>query len=470
MSMNVTESDDHAATLTFLGAAGTVTGSRFLVEGARARVLVDCGLFQGAKLLRLRNWERFEVPEDSIDALVLTHAHVDHSGYVPALARNGFRGRIFASQGTVALCGIVLPDSGHLQEEDAGYANRRGFSKHSPARPLYTEEDAVRVLGQFETCEFGHRIEVAAGIHATLSPAGHILGASSVLLEVDGRRVLFSGDLGRASHPILEPPAAPPTADLVVVESTYGDRRHDDGNVEDGLGEAIARTAARGGCAVIPSFAVDRTEVILYALRKLRHAGRIPALPVYVDSPMALAALAVYRRAIAAHDPETRPGLGDGEDGLDPGGLVEARTVEASKRISAVKGPAVIISASGMATGGRVLHHLAQRLPDARNSVILVGFQVAGTRGRALLDGSPTLKMLGRYVPVRAEVVHLPGFSSHADQAEILGWLRRAPQTPEMVFIVHGEPAASAALRHAIGAQLGWPAAVPRDRETVRLD
>jgi metallo-beta-lactamase family protein len=461
---------DRSPTLRFLGAAGTVTGSRFLLQTSGARVLIDAGLFQGPKSLRLRNWRALPVEEGTVDAVVLTHAHIDHSGYLPALGRNGFRGPIYATQGTAALCAIVLPDSGHLQEEDAAYANRRGFSKHSPAQPLYTEEDAIRVLRQFRPCEFGESVEVAKGVRATFSPAGHILGAASILLEYDGHRLLVSGDLGRSSHPILRAPAPPPAADFVLIESTYGDRGHEEANLEAEFGEAIARTAARGGAAVIPSFAVDRTEVILHLLRKLRLTGQIPPLPVYLDSPMALDTLRVYRRAIEAGDPAIRPDFHGDADCFDPGNLLETRTVEASKRIATHPGPAVIISASGMATGGRVLHHLAQRLPDPRNSVLLVGYQVEGTRGRALADGVSVLKLLGRYVPVRAEVASFGGFSAHADRAELLAWLGALPQPPQMVFTVHGEPAAASALRQAIASDLGWAAAVPRDLEIVRVD
>jgi len=456
--------------LRFLGAAGTVTGSRFLLETPHARVLVDCGLFQGLKQLRLRNWEPFPVDPKTIDAVVLTHAHVDHCGYLPALARAGFKGPIWATPGTRALCGIVLPDSGHLQEEDANYANRHGYSKHRPAKPLYTEQDAVRVLRQFRALGFGERTEVAKQVQATFSPAGHILGAASALLELGGTRVLVSGDLGRASHPILCPPAPPPETDFVLIESTYGDRRHEEAPLEDHFAEALVRTAERGGCAVVPSFAVDRTEVVLHVLRRLRAAGRIPPMPVYVDSPMALEALRVYRRAIEEHAPDVRLEFhGDG-DPFDPGDLTEARSVEESKEISLERGPAVIISASGMATGGRVLHHLARCLPDPRNSVLLVGFQVEGTRGRALADGAPAVKMLGRYVPVRAEVVNLPNFSAHADQQELVDWLAASPRPPQMTFTVHGEVAAAAALRDAITARLRWPVATPRDLEVVRLD
>lgn len=459
--------------LRFLGATGTVTGSRFLVDTPTARVLVDCGLFQGLKALRERNWATFPVDPASIDAVVLTHAHLDHTGYTPGLARNGFRGPIFATDHTHALSRIVLPDSGHLQEEDAAYANRKGYSKHVPALPLYTEADAVRVLEQFTVVPYDTPTAIASSIRATFRPAGHILGSSSVTLEVDGqhpRTIVFSGDLGRPQHPILQPPAPLRAADVVLTESTYGDRRHEDVESLQRFEAAIVRTAERGGMILIPSFAVDRTEVVLFHLRQLTRAGRIPNLPVFVDSPMALSTLAVYRHAIAEGSPEIKPELRGADDPFDPGQLIEARRVEDSMAINAQPGPAVIISASGMATGGRVLHHLANRLPDARNSVILVGFQAEGTRGRSLLDGARAVKMLGRYIAVRAEVVNVPAFSVHADQAEILAWLRTAPRAPEATFVIHGEPSASEALRAAIEKELGWTAAVPRYLEQVRLD
>jgi metallo-beta-lactamase family protein len=459
--------------LRFLGATGTVTGSRFLIDVPSARVLVDCGLFQGLKALRERNWATFPVDPASIDAVVLTHAHLDHSGYVPGLARNGFRGRIFATAHTHGLSRIVLPDSGHLQEEDAAYANRKGYSKHAPALPLYTEADAVRVLEQFAPVAYDQSVDVASGVRVTFRPAGHILGSSSITVAVDGRRprtIAFSGDLGRPHHPILQPPAPLPAADVVLTESTYGDRRHEDVESLQRFETTIVRTAERGGVVVIPSFAVDRTEVVLFHLRQLTRAGRIPNLPVYVDSPMALATLAIYRSALAAGSPEIKPALRGAEDPFDPGQLIEARRVEDSMAINDQPGPAVIISASGMATGGRVLHHLANRLPDPRHSVILVGFQAEGTRGRALLEGARAVKMLGRYIGVRAEIVNVPAFSVHADQAEILAWLRTAPRPPATTFVIHGEPAASRALHTAIEKELGWTAAVPRFMEQVRLD
>lgn len=459
--------------LRFLGAAETVTGSRFLIATSSARVLVDCGLFQGLKPLRLRNWEPFPVDPATLDAVLLTHAHLDHTGYLPALSRNGFQGKIFATAGTEALSRIVLPDSGHLQEEDAAYANRKGYSKHLPALPLYTEEDAQRVLERFTVVPFASAVEIASGIRATFRPAGHILGSATITLELDNARqrtIVFSGDLGRPKHPILCPPAPLPAADVVVVESTYGNRHHEDVESLHGFAEAIVRTAARGGMVVIPSFAVDRTEVILFHLRRLVQARRVPNLPVYVDSPMALSALEVYRQALAEGSPEINLALRGEADPFDPGRLLEARSVAQSMAINDQHFPSIIISASGMATGGRVLHHLANRLPDHRNTVILVGFQTEGTRGRSLLEGARSVKMLGRYIPVRAEVVNVPAFSVHADQTEMLDWLRAAPRAPEVAFVVHGERVAADALHAKIESELGWTAAVPRYLEQVRLD
>ncbi len=460
-----------APMLRFLGAAGTVTGSRFLLTTAAGRTLIDCGLFQGLKELRLRNWDPFPIHPSALEAVVLTHAHLDHSGYIPALCRDGFKGRIMATPTTRALCRILLPDSGHLQEEEAEYANRKGYSKHSPARPLYTEDDATRSLDRFDGAVFDDRIATQSGVGVTFRRAGHILGSSSVLIEADGprvRRVLFSGDLGRPHHPILRPPEPPPAADIVVVESTYGDRRHDDAASLAAFEDAIRRTAERRGVIVMPSFAVDRTEVVLHHLRALVRAGRVPELPVYVDSPMALAALAIYKDAIESHSPEINPGLT--ADAFEAGRVTEVRTVEESISLNFVEGPAIIVSASGMATGGRVLHHLAARLPDPRNTVILVGYQADGTRGRSLLDGAPTVKMLGRYIAVHAEIVNVPAVSVHADQQEIIAWLKSAPHRPEICYVVHGEPAAADAMRDAIRRELGWNAVAPRQLEQVRLD
>ncbi len=383
---------------------------------------------------------------------------------------------MFATPETCALSGILLPDSGHLQEEEASYANRKGFSKHSPALPLYTEDDARHCLRRLKPTSFDSPRELAPGVRATFRRAGHILGSAIVTLEIDARRrrtVTFSGDLGRPHHPVLCPPAPLPETDFLLVESTYGDRQHQD---EAGFAEfesALVRTTERGGVCVIPAFGVDRTEVILYHLRRLTRAGRVPEVPVYVDSPMALDTLQIYRSAIARGSDEIDPGLAReaaAEDPFDPGRLIEARRVEDSMAINDDGGPAVIVSASGMATGGRVLHHLAHRLPDPKNCLILVGFQAEGTRGRLIADGARSIKMLGRYVAVRAEVVNVPAFSVHADSEEILGWLKTAPREPRTTFLVHGEAAAARSLEERIETELGWTAAVPRHLETVRLD
>lgn len=461
--------------LTFLGATGTVTGSRFLVDTPDARVLVDCGLYQGLKELRLRNWEAFPVDPASVDAIVLTHAHIDHCGYVPALASRGFTGAVHATHNTASLAGIVLPDSGHLQEEEASYANERGFSKHKPALPLYSEEDARACLAQLRPSGFDETVTVAKGIDVTFRPAGHILGSSIVTLEVPvrtgrSRRITFSGDLGRSSHPILVPPSPVGDADIVLVESTYGDRIHDDSGALEAFAAAIKRTAQRGGVVVIPAFAVDRTEVLLVHLQTLREAGEIPDLPVYVDSPMALRALEVYRKAMSEHSPEVRPEMHDGNDPFGSESIEEVHDVEGSMRLDQLRLPAIVISASGMATGGRVLHHLARYLPDRKATIILVGFQAAQTRGRQLAEGARQVKLLGRYVPVRAEVVDLPSFSVHADRDELLGWLSTATREPDAVYIVHGEPDSSAAFQRSIIDRLDWNAVLPDYRERVRLD
>ncbi len=455
--------------ITFLGAAGTVTGSRFLVESGEARVLVDCGLYQGLKELRLRNWEPFAVDPATIDAILLTHAHLDHCGYLPVLVRDGFRGRIVATRSTLALADIVLPDSGHLQEEEAAYANRKGFSKHKPALPLYTEEDARRTLRRSDVAEFASPIEVAPGITATFGRAGHILGSATITLTLgDTPPIIFSGDLGRPHHPLLVPPDPVGRAGTIVVESTYGNRTHDDAGTLDRLRDAIVRTVKRGGTVVIPAFAVDRTEVVLQHLAEMHAAGDIPDVPVYVDSPMALAALRVYEAALRERAPDVRPSLP--RDPFDAGNVVEVRSPAESKALDAMAYPSIVVSASGMASGGRVLHHLARRLPDSRSTVILVGFQAEGTRGRRLLDGERVVKMLGRYVPVRAEIIDATALSVHADGGELIGWLETAEAPPDAIFTVHGEPAASAALVDAIDRDLGWTAVAPTHGERVRLD
>jgi metallo-beta-lactamase family protein len=457
--------------LSFLGGAGTVTGSKFLMTAAGRQILIDCGLFQGLKDLRLRNWDRFPTDPRSIDAVVLTHAHLDHSGYLPLLRRSGFHGPIFATKSTVDLCRILLPDSGRLQEEEARYANKAGYSRHAPAKPLYSEEDALDCFNAFQPIQFDSPFEIARIFRATFRPAGHILGSATMHVEIDGAdgAVVFSGDLGRSNHPLLKPPAKIGTANTVLIESTYGDWIHDDLRSVERFENAIIRTAARGGVIIIPSFAVDRTEIVLFHLRKLVGSGRLPLIPIFVDSPMALAALQLYKTAISNCDWEVRPEVAGHPEMIEPPGLVEVKTVDESIALNSMRGPMIIISASGMATGGRVLHHLAHRLGDARNTIILVGYQAAGTRGRMLLEGAPNVKLLGRYHPVRAEIVDVPAFSVHADQNELVEWLRSAPVPPEMTFVVHGEPAAAESLRGAIEKHLRFGAAVARQFEHVRV-
>jgi metallo-beta-lactamase family protein len=462
-----------APTLQFLGGAGTVTGSKYLVRTAAAAVLVDCGLFQGLRELRERNWEAPPFDPAGVDAIVVTHAHVDHCGYLPRLVAAGYRGPVFMTAATAELAAIVLPDCAHLLEEEATYANRKGFSRHHPALPLYTQDDAWRALELIETVPTATDWVPAPDIGARFVPAGHILGAASIRLRAGtaGPTVGFSGDLGRASHPFLVGPEPIGDVDVLLVESTYGDRMHEATDPSDALAATINRTLDRGGNVLIPAFAVDRTEVMLHHLARLVRTGRIPRdVPVYVDSPMALSALEVYRRAFDRHDPDIRPDAGSAEDQFAVPGLREVREVEESKALNQPHAPSIVVSASGMATGGRVVHHLAHWLPDARNTVLLVGYQAQGTRGRQLLEGATELKMLGRYVPVRAEIVDFPQFSVHADAAELLDWVAAAAEPPDTVYVVHGEAPASAALARDIREKLVWNAVVPRHGERVRLD
>ena len=454
-------------TLTFLGATGTVTGSRFLVETSSACVLVDCGLYQGLRELRRRNWEPFPVDPASIDAVVLTHAHLDHCGYLPRLVRDGFAGPTFVTESTGQLTSVVLRDSARLQEEDARFAAEKGFSKHSRPLPLYDTEDAERAIATLRTVEYETEVEVASGVSVVLRPSGHILGGAIVELRADGRTAVFSGDLGRPSHPLLRPPALPAGADVLVLESTYGDRVH--APRTSALPDAIRRTVGRGGVVLIPAFAVDRTEVVLMELKRLMESGAIPRVPVFVDSPMALAALEIYRAAVRNGNPDIRSDLDRTGDLFDPGDLREARTVEESKRLNDPQHPCIIVSASGMGTGGRVVHHLAGLLPDLRNTVVLAGYQAVGTRGRDLLEGARQLKMHGRYVPVRADIVDCSEFSVHADADELVRWAASSPRVPRVCYLVHGEEGASEALATRLQQELGWVAVAPRPGERVRL-
>ncbi len=461
------------SSIRFLGAAGTVTGSRYLVRAPGGLFLVDAGLFQGLKELRLRNWAPFPVPPSSLDALVLTHAHIDHAGGVPLLWREGFRGPVYCTPATRDLAHLLLPDSGRLQEEEARFANRRGYSKHAPhAQPLYTEEEAVRSLGLFAPLTYGTRREIARGVAITFHRAGHILGSASVAMELalEGartRRVLFSGDLGRYGAPILTDPEAAAAADDVLVECTYGNRVHV-GSPVDELKAAVLETQRRGGALLVPAFAVGRTQEILFHLRALEAERAIPELPVYVDSPMAVDATPIYLAHREDHDDEMFALFRAGVEPLRPARLAFARAPEQSKALNDVKGPCIIVSASGMATGGRVLHHLARRLPDERTTVLLVGYQAAGTRGWSLQNGAKALRIHGEDVPVRARVVTISGFSAHGDKEEIGRWLSTLPERPERVFCVHGEQAALAATAERLASR-GWTALVPRHLEEVPL-
>lgn len=450
--------------VTFYGATGTVTGSKSLVEIGGLRVLVDCGLFQGYKALRERNWAPLPFDPRSLDAVLLTHAHIDHSGCLPLLTRHGFKGQIWTTAASLDLCEILLQDTAHLQEEEARYRNRHRATKHEPAEPLYTVQDAQACLKRLHAVPAHGQLELADGVNVQFTPAGHILGAASVYLGADGRSVLFSGDLGRDDDLVMSPPATPPGADWVVVESTYGDRQHPDVDAIDRLGDIVRRTAARGGVVVIPAFAVGRTQALLYALYRLKQARAIPDLPVVLDSPMAIAATQVYER----HHDQHR--LTHDE----VAGMREmtrfVRSVEESKALLQQRYPMVIIAGSGMVTGGRVLHHLMHYGPHTRNSVVLGGFQAGGTRGAALAQGATSIKLFGEYVPIRAEVAQIEGLSAHADQAGLLGWLKGLPRAPREVFVTHGEPQAADTLRLRIRETLGWRARVPDYRETVHMD
>ena len=440
----------------FLGGASTVTGSKYCVEYNGKRLLVDCGLFQGYKQLRLRNWNPMHVPASEIDAVVLTHAHLDHSGYVPLLVKQGYKGRIHATSGTRDLCNILLPDSGHIQEEDAFFANKHGYSKHDTALPLYTKVDAIQSMNHFHVEKWGHWFEPIKGWNARFYSAGHILGASSVLLEVAGRRILFSGDLGRPEDSLMNPPEPPPQADTVLIESTYGDRIHTAENLDAELGEALRKVAARGGVAVVPVFAVGRAQAILNSIAQLKSQNLIPAsLPVFLDSPMAIHTTALFEKHMDEHHLSST----QVKEMDHVATMVE--TPEQSKALIKRHGPMVILAASGMATGGRVLHHLANYLGDHRNMVVLTGFQSPGTRGASLASGSPTIRMHGKDIAVKAEIVQLSSASAHADANQLLDWLAKMPAAASQVYVVHGENQAADTLRQRIERELHLRAIVP---------
>ena len=449
--------------LTFLGAARTVTGSKHLLRVDGKRVLVDCGQFQGRKDLRELNWKVFPFEPSSLDAVVLTHAHIDHCGMLPRLVAAGYEGRIFCTPGTLDLCRVVLPDAGRLQEEDARQANKHGYTRHTPAEPLFTEADAYRTITQLQPIGYERAIEVAAGVHVDFIPAGHLLGSAYARVRVAGQQgptLLFGGDLGRYGRPVLPDPSPVAHADVLLLESTYGDRVHPPDDDGESLAQVIRSTVERKGKLIVPSFAIGRVEEVLYWVKRLEDERRIPIVPVFVDSPMAKEALRYYSSRLNELDPEM------GKHGRDVKAFATSRfkvmaSAAESKQLTASDVPAIVISSSGMATGGRVLHHLERALPNPKNTVMFVGFQAEGTRGRQLVDGAPEVKIHGRLIPVAATISRIDAMSAHADQQEILRWLGGFERAPRQTFLVHGEPSAQATLKQTIVDSLGWNVDIP---------
>lgn len=453
----------------FLGAAQCVTGSKYLLRTPSSTTLVDCGLFQGLKELRQRNWDPFPFPPTQIDQVILTHAHIDHTGYLPRLHKEGFSGPVYCTPSTAELLNLLLPDCGHLQEEDARYAAMKGFSKHAKPLPLFTAEDGIKTLRLLQPVGFG-KAHALRGINFQYHPAGHILGAGSLEIQIGNTRLWFSGDLGRYHDEVMNPPSAGIEADYIFVESTYGNRLHPDNDVSAELAEIINRTAKRGGVVIIPAFAIGRTQTMLYQIRRLEDADRIPRLTVFIDSPMAVDASALYCKF--GHEENLKLDLTMGTDDCCPlrcHKTTFVRTPEESKRINDVRIPAIIIAASGMAAGGRVVHHLANRLPDKRNTVLLAGFQAEGTRGRALLRGAKELKIHGLFVRVKAEVVSISGLSAHGDQHDLMRWLSGFRRAPRRVFLVHGEEDGLNGLTAQIRDRLKWPTHIPSYLERAEL-
>jgi metallo-beta-lactamase family protein len=456
------------ATLTFLGAAGTVTGAKFLLEAPGGRVLMECGMFQGLRQLRERNWIALAVDPGAIGAVVLSHAHIDHSGYLPRLVRDGFTGPIYCSAGTADLLQIMLPDAAKLQEEEAEFRNRKGATTHRPALPLFTTDDADRALRQLARVAFEASFEPAAGMTGRLRASGHILGASIVEIDAGGRRLVYSGDLGRYGVPIMRDPEPVERADTLLVESTYGNRAHPADDGAPVLIQAVRRAAEQRGWLLVPAFAIGRTQELLFLLRRLERRGAIPKLPIYLDSPMAIEATAIYARHPDEHDEDTTEAAAAGRP-FAPARFQLSRTAEDSKRLNDLDGPAIVIAGSGMATGGRILHHLRRRAGDPRTTVLFAGYQAAGTRGRELRDGARTLRIFGEVVPVRATILATDALSAHADRNELLAWLKQFRHAPAMTYCVHGEPEAAAALRNAIESDLRWPAAVAVDGQRITV-
>jgi metallo-beta-lactamase family protein len=460
--------------LTFLGATGTVTGSRFLLEVRGKRLLVDCGLYQGLKEYRLRNWEAFPVPPDKVDWVLLTHAHLDHVGYLPRFCREGFSGKIHCTHASRDLAEIVLLDSAHIQEEDASWANKKGFSKHRPALPLYTVPDAEHALSLFVPVHYGEDIFLTKSLRVKFKDAGHILGSSLVDIKTtksgQTRRVAFSGDLGRPDRPILRDPTQLYEVDYLILESTYGNRLHDSRPPEQELARVVNESVDRGGVLIIPASAVGRTQDLLYALRELEEQDEIPALPVYVDSPMAIDATGVFEKRKGYYDLKAKVLELEGKRILQTKRIQFCRHRDQSKAVNAVARQAIVVSASGMVTGGRILHHLEHRLPRPQDTVLFIGYQAEGTRGRTILEGKPAVKIHGQEIPIKAHIEQISGFSAHADYQEVLAWLVGFNRPPRQTFIVHGEPEAAASMAGKIREKLGWEVAIPRFGETYTLE
>lgn len=470
----------------FLGAAGTVTGSKHLIDTGNAsgkpgfKALIDCGLFQGQKEWRERNWQDTPVPAREIDAVVLTHAHLDHCGWIPRLVKEGFRGAIYATQPTIDLCSVVLPDSGHLQEEDAAFYNKRKVSKHDPALPLYTLKEAQDCLRFFKPVLVGQATQLSPQLSFRFVRAAHILGScmAEVTLQTNGRsrRLLFTGDIGRVRDSQIAPgkvvhsgPQENETADVLVMESTYGNRRHPDTDPLPELARLIRETAGRGGSVIVPAFAVERTQKFLFILKRLMETGQIPRLPVYCDSPMAIKAVDIFLKHSEEYTPQAADLIANYGSPVEWPGFTFAQTAEQSKKINESHYPSIVVSSSGMVTGGRILHHLAQRLPDPKNLVIFIGFQAPGTRGAMIKNGAPEVKIFGEFVPIRAQVAAIEQFSDHADPPELLEWLRTFKNTPAATYLVHGEPAASSQLRDRMMKELGWNVQIAEYMERVEI-
>jgi metallo-beta-lactamase family protein len=458
--------------ITFLGAAGTVTGSRFLMQLDERNYLVDCGLFQGGRKIKAKNWQPFPFPPDQIDAILLTHAHIDHAGYLPRLIAEGYNGPVFATEATCALLGLLLPDAAYLQEQEASYANKKGYSRHKPALPLFTSKDAQQALRHLKPVQFHQPLSID-GLTATWLPSGHILGAGIVQVDLEtgngSQRVVISGDLGRYESEIMKPPATIREADVVLIESTYGNRQHEDDSIEDVLSGLIRKVSQRNGVLLIPAFTVGRTQQILYWIRKLQDLGQVPDIPVFIDSPMAVEASHLYCKFGDDHNLDINLLMDEQQCPLKCRDTRFVRDVEESKQLNARPGPAVIISASGMCTGGRILHHLKWRLPDRRNTVLFVGYQAKGTRGRSLLEGAESIRIHGDRVPVRAEIAQLDALSAHADRDGLFRWLSEFVRPPSQTFIVHGEPDASQSFHKQIVEELGWTTFVPEEMDTFQL-